>query len=66
MTVRSLPFITGNAAKICINVSVIEYVPSCLAVLRLAVFQLKIQPKYTFKSEHFFICFRNAYVQYSV
>ena len=36
--------VTGNVAKICSNVSVIEYVSSCLAVLRGTLFQLKIQP----------------------
>ena len=54
--------VTGNVAKICSNVSEIEYVPSCLAVLRVTPFQLTIQPKYTFKSERFFVCFRNAQV----
>ena len=49
--------VTGNVAKICSNVSVIEYVPSCLAVLRVTLFQLKIQPRYTFKSERFFCLF---------
>ena len=43
--------VTGNVAKICSNVSMIEYVPSCLAVLRVTLFQLKIQSKYTFTSE---------------
>ena len=42
--------VTGEVAKICSNVSVLEYVPSYLAALRVSLFQLKIQPKYTFKS----------------
>ena len=54
--------VTGNVAKICSNVLVIEYVPSCLAVLRVTLFQLKIQPKYTFKSERFVVRFRNIHV----
>ena len=54
--------VTGNVAKICSNASVIEYVPSCLALLRVILFQLKIQPKYIFKSERFFVCFRSARV----
>ena len=45
--------VTGKVAKICSNVSVIEYVPSFLAVSKVTQFQLKIQPKYTFKSERF-------------
>ena len=36
------------------NVSLIEYVLSCLVVLRVTLFQLEIQPKYTFKLERFF------------
>ena len=49
--------VSGNIAKICSNVSVIEYAPSCLAVLSVTLFQLKIQSKYTFKSERFFCLF---------
>ena len=33
--------VTGSVAKICNNVLVIEYVTSCLAVLRVTLFQLK-------------------------
>ena len=33
--------VTGNVAKICSDVSVIEYIPSCLAVLRAILFQQK-------------------------
>ena len=54
--VNFVAVVYGNVAKICSNVSVIEYVPSCLAVLGVTLFQLKIQPKYTLKSERFF-CF---------
>ena len=46
--------VTGIVAKICNNVCVIEYVASCLAVLKVTLFQLKIQQKYIFKSERFF------------
>ena len=45
----AVAILTGNVAKIYCNVSVIDYwyVPSCSAVLRVTLFQRKIQPKYT-------------------
>ena len=52
--------VTGSVAKIRGDVLAIEYIPSCLAVLRVTLFQLKIQPKYTFKSERFFRLFQKC------
>ena len=49
--------VTGNVAKIGSNVSVIKYVPSCLAILRVTLFQLKIEPKYRYFQIRAFLLF---------